>query len=39
MSFEFLINEIKIHKKIPDNIGVINIKTPNQLFRYGILVT
>lgn len=29
MNFEFLINETKIHKKIFDNIGVINIKTLN----------
>lgn len=39
MNFEFLINETKIHKKIFDNIGVINIKTQDQLLRYGILIT
>ena len=40
MNFEFLLNETKIHKKIFDNIGVINIKkNQDKLLRYGILIT
>ena len=39
MNFDFLMSETKIHKKIFDNIGVINIKSPKETIRYGILVT